>query len=250
MTDNETASGIYRVDFPCGCLYIGSALSLVKRRNNHISDLRNFKHTNRIMQRHFDKYGESNFRFTVIEKVHPEQLIIREQYYIDTLVPNINVLGVAHSSLGYKHSLETIEKMSRLAKERVSDSVWLDKVSRSWFRKGRKLSAREREVLKSRMSFNNPFLGKRHTSATKGLMSKKAKERDKNVMNLEGLKLGAAASSRRVVLIKNGEKTVYPSIAKLEKFLGFNGSNGSLRRRLASSEGRTVFHNGYEVMYG
>lgn len=35
----------------------------------------------------------------------------REQYYIDTLKPEYNILQLAGSSLGYKHTAESIEKM-------------------------------------------------------------------------------------------------------------------------------------------
>jgi len=41
-----------------------------------------------------------------------EDLIKREQYYIDLLKPEYNILQKAGSSLGFKHSEETLTKMS------------------------------------------------------------------------------------------------------------------------------------------
>lgn len=35
----------------------------------------------------------------------------REQHYIDTLYPEYNVLKTAYSSLGYKHTPESLEKV-------------------------------------------------------------------------------------------------------------------------------------------
>jgi group I intron endonuclease len=40
-----------------------------------------------------------------------DELIEREQFYIDTLKPEYNILKLAHSSIGYKHSMESMEKM-------------------------------------------------------------------------------------------------------------------------------------------
>jgi len=46
-----------------------------------------------------------------LEYCDPEKAIEREQHYLDMLNPEYNVLKVAGSSLGFKHSLENIEKM-------------------------------------------------------------------------------------------------------------------------------------------
>jgi group I intron endonuclease len=40
-------------------------------------------------------------------------LIEREQYYLDTLEPKYNILKIAGSSLGYKHSLKTLLKFKK-----------------------------------------------------------------------------------------------------------------------------------------
>lgn len=39
-------------------------------------------------------------------------MLAREQHYIDTLKPEYNLLQVAGSSLGYKHTEETIVKLT------------------------------------------------------------------------------------------------------------------------------------------
>jgi group I intron endonuclease len=43
------------------------------------------------MQRHFDKYGENNFCFEVVEYCEKNKLIEREQYYINLLNPKMNI---------------------------------------------------------------------------------------------------------------------------------------------------------------
>jgi group I intron endonuclease len=50
-------------------------------------------------------------------------LIEREQYYIDTLNPEYNILKVAGSLFGYKHTIESIQKMSEIAKNRSEETI-------------------------------------------------------------------------------------------------------------------------------
>ena len=50
------------------------------------------------------KEGYSGFRLDILEYCDKEKVIEREQYYIDLMKPEYNILRVAGSSLGYKHS--------------------------------------------------------------------------------------------------------------------------------------------------
>jgi len=45
--------------------------------------------------------------FSILEYCDKEMVIIREQYYIDLLQPEYNILQLAGSSLGYKHTPES-----------------------------------------------------------------------------------------------------------------------------------------------
>jgi len=54
------------------------------------------------------KYGYSNFRLKILEYCAPEDVLAREQYYIDLIKPEYNILSLAGSSLGYKHSAESL----------------------------------------------------------------------------------------------------------------------------------------------
>jgi hypothetical protein len=57
------------------------------------------------------KNGYSNFSLNILEYCSPEKAIEREQYYLDFLKPEYNILKKAGSSLGRKHSDEAKEKM-------------------------------------------------------------------------------------------------------------------------------------------
>lgn len=98
--------GIYRITCtPTGRFYVGSAICICDRWDNHRSELRRGIHHNRILQRAWVKYGETAFVFEVLEFVLiPEMLIVREQHYLDALGPfgknGFNIERVAGSCLG------------------------------------------------------------------------------------------------------------------------------------------------------
>ena len=93
-------------------LYVGSAVNLIHRKRHHLSYLSRGQHKNPYLQRAYDAYGSDAFLFGVIEQVeHADQLLAREQYYLDTLNPEYNIARTAGSNLGLKTSPETREKM-------------------------------------------------------------------------------------------------------------------------------------------
>ncbi len=93
-------------------IYIGSASNYLSRKTNHLSFLRRNNHQNKHLQRAFNKYGESNFEFNIIEIVEEkENLIKREQVWIDFFKPEYNICKFAGSTLGRITSVETRIKM-------------------------------------------------------------------------------------------------------------------------------------------
>ena len=84
MSRLKNESGIYAIESQIdGKYYIGSSKTLRTRRNAHFSSLRAGKHSNRHLQRAFNKYGEENFKFNVLEEWDEESRIEREQHYLD-----------------------------------------------------------------------------------------------------------------------------------------------------------------------
>lgn len=173
-------SGVYKISF-CGTdkFYIGSAVDLTKRKLNHISDLLNNRHANIHMQRLFNKYGKESFNFEIVEYVPPESLIKVEQKYITELEPQINILKTAYSSLGYKHKKEALEKIKTKALELSEDPVWIDSVSKGWFKKGSKRSIESRRKQSESLKIKNHMTGKKHSEETKAKMRARALERNR-----------------------------------------------------------------------
>lgn len=66
-----------------------------------------------IINKALIKHGYSKFKLDILEYCDAKDVVTREQYYMDYLKPEYNVLKVAYSSLGYKHSKETLVKISK-----------------------------------------------------------------------------------------------------------------------------------------
>lgn len=111
------AGGIYKIYFngSPSSIYIGSAINFSKRKIRHKYHLKKQIHKNTFLQRLYNKYGLSNMVFDIIEVVNDvSNIISREQFYIDELKPKINILRIAGSALGYKHTQESKNKISLL----------------------------------------------------------------------------------------------------------------------------------------
>src|SRR5439155_23124025 len=72
--------------------------------------LRSLAKSNRPIDRALLKYGFSNFSLEILEFCNKE-LLKREQYYLDNLKPQYNIVETAGSTLGYKHTPESLAKM-------------------------------------------------------------------------------------------------------------------------------------------
>jgi len=108
--------------------YIGSSKNVYKRKNRHFSELRNLRHKNNKLQSSYNKYGEDNFMFYVLEFIENEdELIIKEQYYINSIKPDYNINLIANSSLGVRRSEETKEKI-RQANIGLKHPEWRNKI--------------------------------------------------------------------------------------------------------------------------
>lgn len=106
IQDNKNRTGIYRwVNIDSGKSYIGSSVNLSTRfkqyfNYNHIS----YPKRNLRIYKALLKYGYSGFRLEILEYCYPEILLEREQFYFDTCTPEYNILKVAGSPSGYRHS--------------------------------------------------------------------------------------------------------------------------------------------------
>lgn len=84
-------------------IYIGSTEKFNIRCKQHKHHLLKNTHHSKILQNHVNKYGFESLKFEIIEIVL-DNLIEREQFYIDTLNPYFNIRKIADSMKGTKRT--------------------------------------------------------------------------------------------------------------------------------------------------
>lgn len=111
-------SGIYKIlNKINGKIYIGSAVNLYKRWIKHKRYAKGNYHHSQAFQRAWNKYGEANFEFLILEIIEDKtKLAEREQIYLDWFTPynpNIgyNICKIGKSHVGLKRSEQARENM-------------------------------------------------------------------------------------------------------------------------------------------
>jgi len=109
--ENKAKTCIYRwVNKTNGKTYVGSAIDIVVRLYVYYS-VKRLNESNMAIYKAFLKYGHSNFKLEILEYCEKENALFREQHYIDLLKPEYNINPIAGSSLGYKHTEQSLTLM-------------------------------------------------------------------------------------------------------------------------------------------
>jgi len=152
----NTKSGIYRWNnLITKKSYIGSAINISKRFTVYYSLAsinRKLYQSSSAIYTAILKYGYSNFSIDILEYCNTSSLIEKEQYYIDLLKPEYNILKIAYSRIGHKHT-ENTKKLIRekLLGHKHSNESILKMKSIAMLRKGEYTS----------------FFGKKHSTETR-----------------------------------------------------------------------------------
>ena len=189
-------SGIYKITCIInGIIYIGSTINLKNRKNCHFKCLRKNTHGNKKLQRSFNKHGEENFIFEILEYCEKTNLVEREQYYLDTLLfasennTKFNKLGFnicrrAGNTLGTKRTEESKEKMREARKNIVYTDEWRSNLSKalkgrigkSWNKGKTGVYSEEVLLAKSKFLKENPINSDSHPVWSKGKTGVYSKE--------------------------------------------------------------------------
>ena len=174
-----------------GHAYVGSSINLSSRMRNYLNNtfLKSKQNINMPIVSALLKYDQLNFTVLVIQYLEPECLTIRETFYITLLMPYYNVLKRGYSSLGYKHTEETKQLLSKLAKNRIHSDKTKSLIARAL------------------TGENNPFYNKSHSVESKVRMIE--------------------ANSSYPVYVYNSFKellVIFPSVATLAKLIKSNHS--------------------------
>lgn len=99
--------------------YVGSSLNLSRRMSSYYYYTNAGKDNKTIVIRAMSKYKLENFSLGILEFCVKDLVtcINLEQKWLDYIKPAYNILKIAGSSYGFKHSIETISKLKELFKK-------------------------------------------------------------------------------------------------------------------------------------
>ena len=177
--------GIYRIKNKLnGKCYYGSSNNIKKRWSVHLRQLRNKKHINTFLQNAWNKYGEDNFTFEIVEECTIEKLLVLEQTYIDELGdyniglsasggdnitknPNKDKIieNIKKGNKIWRDSLTEEEKLIRFSKPLEKNPNWKGGKSFQYCKCGKRIGYGHTycQKCRPRNGKNNPFYGKTHT---------------------------------------------------------------------------------------
>lgn len=145
--------------------YIGSTDNIYFRKKKHLADLRRNKHHAFLLQRAYNKYGESFLKFKILEIIKDcDNILVREQYFIDTIKPFYNSCKiVGKTRLGQKATPQHSANMSKSLMGRVSPM------------KGKKFTESHKENLSKAHQGKPKKKGWHHTQKSIELMQERRK---------------------------------------------------------------------------
>jgi len=123
LCENKGKPGIYRwKNLITNESYIDSSISLSNRFSHYYSLAflkRKVEKGSSAIYNALLKYGHSNFSLDIIEYCEINQLVSKEQYYMDILKPKYNIQKTAGSRSGIKQSKATNKLLSNVFKGRT-----------------------------------------------------------------------------------------------------------------------------------
>jgi len=236
----DVVRGIYKIEnLSSGNFYIGSAVDVYKRFRRHYAALSRNSHYNVILQRAWNRNGESKFRLSILEIV-PEwiNLLDREDIYLARRpVYNIGKKAYGGDNLtNHPRRLEIIEKIGIASKRRwaipgirEAYSLSITGILNPHWKGGHRFfcacGAKIAEVnvccikCRDKSGDKNPFFGKKHSPDLIEKISKK----------IRAAKVGVRPPNARKCEISG---VVYDSFWHASLSLGIN--QGTIRHRCMS----------------
>lgn len=159
--------GVYKiVNKINGKYYIGSSTNINQRWYNHRCELRKNRHGNQYLQNAWNKYGESNFEFIIVELTDFNNRLNIEQTYLDICRDNRNIsYNIGTDTVGFfkgcHHTSESRIKIGNAHRGMIISEE--QKKRQSLLMRGRYIGSK------------NPMYGKKQSESAKRKMSREDK---------------------------------------------------------------------------
>jgi group I intron endonuclease len=136
MLENRDKAFVYRwTNKINGKTYLGST-SNAKKRLNFYFDKGSISNRRMPIYLALLKYGYENFTFEVIKYCKPEEAVKLEQKYLDKYDFDYNINAQANTTLGYKHTAETLAKFK--GRQPFKGKTHSEETKQSWRENGAK----------------------------------------------------------------------------------------------------------------
>jgi len=197
--------------------YIGCAVNINDRWINHRCALRNDRHGNHHLQSAWNKYGEENFKFYILEECEMDVLHDREKYYISLYQSKNNKLGYNKTDgglgvLGIEFDIKELERRSIEKKNRIVSDITKKRMSDANKRKRIKIDEKEKQRLsllrKGLPPVNKgvPMTEEHHAKMMEGIKNRSQETREKIKMALLIANLGRKASPETKLKMSESQK--------------------------------------------
>lgn len=220
--------GIYKItNTKNGKCYVGQSIDIKRRFWDH----RCISHeTNRHLRHAMQKYGKDAFSYEVLEECDPAKLDEREQFWIEKIKPEYNVMSGGQGR-GKRHSDDTRSKLIKAGKESWEKKSEKEKASviknnLKGPKRGHAVSEKTRKILRDKNT------GKKQSIET---IQKRVATRAKNKQ--KGYVVDHYWGRKTVVCIETG--VTFDSLKQAAEWLGVHPSNISavLKGRQKTSKG-------------
>lgn len=244
LLENKGKAGIYRfINLENGKSYIGSSDNLGRRLRSYLNRNHLLRH-NMVIYKSLLKYGYSKFSWEILEYCIAEECTVREQYYLDLLKPEYNILKIANSIRGFKHP-----KDSKLFKHLVRLNANLELKVKRLERLKRMHSTLEHKERFKRINENPELIAQRlerlkRINADPEFQAKRLEQLNRfnsSKKHLEHLKNLTAKQSHQVSVLDTltNERTVYPSINEVARAIGITAGAISTAFKKKGDKGET-----------
>jgi group I intron endonuclease len=225
LKENKNKAGVYRwTNLVNDKSYIGKSSNLGNRFRDYYSirflEKKIIKDKSMIY-RSILKHGYSSFSLEILEYCDRDIAVSREQHYLDLLKPEYNILKKAGSSLGFKHSPETIAKL------------WTPEFKARHLERLNRLhaSAEHKEHL-NHLHSSPDEQAKRLAALKVHNSSQEARDLLSHLHSIQSHQVSVFDS-------KNNETSVYPSIREAAKGIGV--AHQSISKAFKRIGGSTIF---------